>query len=318
MNEHCAKKDAKCKKCKKSFEICQAGYHGLAEHEPEGWRICFLPCNCGFDYYPDKARAAKPLQAHEYRPDHPGYRALEQTDDTELEHYLNFTEQPGEGSTISEYYSHVDGPSAPPASGPTYVELSVSGGLFGFYDEQNKERWTNESDWRLATILYQEVEVPCFQFDDYDGTSYFTWKLGTRQPKVSTKALGKQTGRASSSRKGGSSTSHQRTLSEESDDPLQWDNKRYEEETITSKMAELGVGEASSSRQGEDNQGKSAKFVRVSARLTKKGKVRFTLASKEEYETKRENWVATEGGYVFDSKPAGCVFFAKEIKPAKK
>lgn len=39
-----------------------------------GWRICWLPCSCGEEYYPDKARATRPLASHEYRPGHAGFR----------------------------------------------------------------------------------------------------------------------------------------------------------------------------------------------------------------------------------------------------
>jgi hypothetical protein len=66
--------DSKCKKCKKLFEICQVATH-------RGWRICFIPCKCGAQYYPDKARAAVPLASHEYQPNHPGYRALTPDED---------------------------------------------------------------------------------------------------------------------------------------------------------------------------------------------------------------------------------------------
>ncbi|APA15906.1 hypothetical protein sscle_15g106760 [Sclerotinia sclerotiorum 1980 UF-70] len=53
--------ESQCKKCKKVFEICQ-----VLEHE--GWRICFIPCYCGEQYYPEKARATFPLASHEYKP----------------------------------------------------------------------------------------------------------------------------------------------------------------------------------------------------------------------------------------------------------
>ena len=69
LDGHAHARDSKCKKCKKLFEICQVATH-------RGWRICFIPCRCGEQYYPDKARAAVPLASHEYQPDHPGYRAL--------------------------------------------------------------------------------------------------------------------------------------------------------------------------------------------------------------------------------------------------
>ncbi|KAK5632461.1 hypothetical protein RRF57_008175 [Xylaria bambusicola] len=76
MNEHAASKESKCKKCKQCFDICQCGYHGIEGEDPGGWRICYIPCNCGKKYYPDKAKAARDLQPHEYRPEHDGYRPL--------------------------------------------------------------------------------------------------------------------------------------------------------------------------------------------------------------------------------------------------
>lgn len=69
MNEHARVVDSKCTKCNKAFVSCQSRGH-------QGWRLCFIPCSCGAEYYPDKARAAVPLASHEYRKDHAGYRAL--------------------------------------------------------------------------------------------------------------------------------------------------------------------------------------------------------------------------------------------------
>jgi len=74
LDGHAHARDSKCKKCKKIFDICQVLTH-------RGWRICFIPCSCGKEYYPDKARAAVPLASHEYDPSHPGYRALTPDDD---------------------------------------------------------------------------------------------------------------------------------------------------------------------------------------------------------------------------------------------
>jgi hypothetical protein len=71
-NEHARQRESKCKKCKKGFEICQAGVH----FRSLGWKLCFIPCGCGKKYYPDKAKSAVPLEPHEYVPDHPGYRPL--------------------------------------------------------------------------------------------------------------------------------------------------------------------------------------------------------------------------------------------------
>ncbi|KAK5627330.1 hypothetical protein RRF57_003045 [Xylaria bambusicola] len=59
------------------FEICQAQVHGGVVG---GWRICFQPCACGKEYFPDKAKAAQPLLPHEYLSDHPAYRTEEDVD----------------------------------------------------------------------------------------------------------------------------------------------------------------------------------------------------------------------------------------------
>ncbi|KAH6628119.1 hypothetical protein F5144DRAFT_296976 [Chaetomium tenue] len=79
MGKHAKKRDSKCQKCKKTFDICQVGFHGsVSGGQPVdtavGWRICWVPCSCGEQYYPDKARAARPLASHEYKPEHPGFR----------------------------------------------------------------------------------------------------------------------------------------------------------------------------------------------------------------------------------------------------
>ncbi|KAH7302996.1 hypothetical protein B0I35DRAFT_447498 [Stachybotrys elegans] len=66
MNEHAREEDSNCKKCKKLFSICQAGRHG-PRGDRRGWRICDIPCSCGSKYYPDKAKAAKPLAADEHK-----------------------------------------------------------------------------------------------------------------------------------------------------------------------------------------------------------------------------------------------------------
>ncbi|KAH9204585.1 hypothetical protein DL95DRAFT_418146 [Leptodontidium sp. 2 PMI_412] len=72
MNEHARVRESKCKKCKKAFEICKAHIYG----SDGGWRICFIPCSCGKEYYPDKAKAAVPLAPHEYKREHQGFRPL--------------------------------------------------------------------------------------------------------------------------------------------------------------------------------------------------------------------------------------------------
>lgn len=43
-----------------------------------GWRICYRPCSCGTQYYPDHALGATELQPWEYKIDHEGYRPVEE------------------------------------------------------------------------------------------------------------------------------------------------------------------------------------------------------------------------------------------------
>jgi hypothetical protein len=76
LNEHAHPRDSKCKKCKKIFEICQVSING--DGTQKAWRLCFIPCSCGKTHYPAKARAAVPLADHEHKPEHPGYRALDE------------------------------------------------------------------------------------------------------------------------------------------------------------------------------------------------------------------------------------------------
>ncbi|CAM6004407.1 unnamed protein product [Sphagnum balticum] len=85
LNEHAHPRDSKCKKCKKVFEICQVSIHG--DGSQRAWRLCFIPCLCGKTHYPDKARAAVPLADHEYKPEHPGYRALDEEEYEEATSY---------------------------------------------------------------------------------------------------------------------------------------------------------------------------------------------------------------------------------------
>ncbi|CZR64873.1 uncharacterized protein PAC_14773 [Phialocephala subalpina] len=73
MDGHAKLRDTKCKKCKKSFEVCQAGIHG---NDGIGWRICFVPCSCGEKYFPLSLTKRHELAGHEYLPTHPGYRPL--------------------------------------------------------------------------------------------------------------------------------------------------------------------------------------------------------------------------------------------------
>ncbi|KAK0103666.1 hypothetical protein ONS95_005677 [Cadophora gregata] len=94
MNEHARKRDSKCTKCGKFFEICQTSLHG--DGSSRAWRLCFIPCYCGREFYPDRAQAAIPLADHEYKPDHPAYRALDDEYEDEDEDQIHEDHAGGE------------------------------------------------------------------------------------------------------------------------------------------------------------------------------------------------------------------------------
>ncbi|KAB5572224.1 hypothetical protein GE09DRAFT_1216810 [Coniochaeta sp. 2T2.1] len=113
MSGHTAAKYSKCGRCGQRVVVCQAGSHGCMHPEVDasGWRICYVPCYCGNDYYPDTAKAATPLQPWEYKSDHPAYRPVEDCFDVEdgsieLSHVMNeedgpydHYQEPGESSS---------------------------------------------------------------------------------------------------------------------------------------------------------------------------------------------------------------------------
>lgn len=306
MNEHTRASDSKCKKCKKRFYVCQATIHANSA----GWRVCWVPCGCGQKYYPSTAKAARPLNSSEYASTHPQYESPDYTD---------YDVDTSQESIVA---SLATATSTAPASEPTYVSLFRSNDNFGFYGHNEEPIWTRQSDWFATTKWYEGAYAPCFQFDDEStGLSYFTWSLDVAEPSKSnrSKSHGKKPAHASTS-KGASSRSHRHTHSAESIDPLQWDPERLEAETLTSGMAGLSVGEGSSRQLGDDLD-QPPKVVPVFAQPSEKhkGMVQFKPTSGgKKQNTPKENFVKTEGGYVFDSRAEGCIFFAKEIKPAKK
>jgi predicted RNA-binding Zn-ribbon protein involved in translation (DUF1610 family) len=114
MSGHTAAKHSKCGKCGKRVVVCQTGSHGLVHMEgvdATGWRICYVPCYCGEDYYPDTARAAIQLQPWEYKSDHTAYRPVEdfldgEDDSVEIsgvideeEGAYDYYQEPGESSS---------------------------------------------------------------------------------------------------------------------------------------------------------------------------------------------------------------------------
>ncbi|RMJ01511.1 hypothetical protein CDV36_015744 [Fusarium kuroshium] len=305
LNEHAKTTESKCKKCKRGFDICQAGYHGYDRAGPLGWRICKVPCGCGERYYPDKAREARPLQPHEYVTSHPGYRPLEGFADS------------------SSYVADTTDPGTTPAYEPTYVDLSVNGDWLEFNNLNGELISTTREHWQATTILYQGVPTPCFQLDDGTGYSYYTWSLDVDDAQEATelypseRSLGKQPEQAPSS------FSHRRTFSEESEDPLQWSEERFEAETrgLNSEMARLAVSGESSQQAEKSLAPTGGEHEPVSARMNRKGMVEFTVKSGEkkgeEGKSSRGKWKPEGQGFIY-RRSDGRTFYAKEIKPAKK
>ncbi|KAK6841032.1 hypothetical protein PG989_005626 [Apiospora arundinis] len=77
-NEHASLKDSKCKKCGKFWQICQSLIFAQ-------WRICFQPCHCDKQQWPDKAKAAIPLQPDEYAASHGAEGKQDEYDDDDDE-----------------------------------------------------------------------------------------------------------------------------------------------------------------------------------------------------------------------------------------
>lgn len=277
MNVHTSPRFSKCEKCKKRFHVCQAGVH----EEGGGWRRCDVPCGCGSRYYPSTAQEAYPLAPTEYASTHPQY------------------ESPPEEETS-----------------PTYVNLIRNGEYLQFYDHENELVSTVRGHWQQTSVLYEGENVEAWQMVDDTGYSYFTWTLDVEDARgagatQSERSLGKQAAHVHES-----SSSHRRTPSAESIDPLQWSDEQFEANTLTPAMARLAVG-GSSSHQAQDLGPRER--VLGSARLSSKGTVVFKPeGGGEKVNSLRKSWVKVKGGFVFESKLHDCTYFTKEIKPAKK
>jgi hypothetical protein len=109
MEEHQKLQFTKCQKCRKSFEVCQAGIHG---DDGFGRRICYVPCSCGEKYYPLGLSRAHELARHEYQRNHAAYRPL--TPDVEDEPSLD---------EVTESFDNMGiGPSSPSGGGHVRVD----------------------------------------------------------------------------------------------------------------------------------------------------------------------------------------------------
>lgn len=301
LDGHRAAKRSKCRQCKERILICQAGGHTSGP----GWKICHVPCQCGPEYYPTEE--ARPLTQADYASTHPEYVAPDEEEDY----------------TDTTHFSATASASATSEVEPAYVDLFQNGDEFGFYDCNSEVIWTRESDWQESTTLYNGEQVPCLRL--YDGTTnmwYFTWTLeiGDSQAAAESrkeKASSSHGAQAANTEKG-QSDPHRRTDSHESIDPLQWDQARIDEETMTAEMANLQVGESSRGTAPSDQRGGK---VAVSARYMGKNKISFKPKSGDlegqKLVSRRKDWVKEGSGYKLASQTHGCVFVAKEIKPEK-
>ncbi|KAL6406412.1 hypothetical protein AUP68_09206 [Ilyonectria robusta] len=217
MNEHAKSSESKCKKCKKVFDICQVPYHGLGSENSGGWRICYVPCACGNRYYSDKARAARPLEPHEYIPGHPGYRPIEQeatehadmTGDEDLSTYTASTDTTRDYTAQSQSYGmfteHDSNPSvlaaSPPDAGPSNVghRRTVSNSTDPLHWDE--ERFREETSMAsLAQQLDQaQLDDNEVQQDDnlIDGTeSTFVAEFTLKKDQIQFKNVNGQKSRA--------------------------------------------------------------------------------------------------------------------------
>jgi hypothetical protein len=223
----------------------------------------------------------------------------------------------------SSYVADTTDPGTTPAYEPTYVDLSVNGDWLEFNNLNGELISTTREHWQATTILYQGVPTPCFQLDDGTGYSYYTWSLDVDDAQEATelypseRSLGKQPEQAPSS------FSHRRTFSEESEDPLQWSQERFEAETrgLNSKMARLAVSGESSQQAEKSLAPTGGEHEPVSAHMNRKGMVEFTVKSGEkkgeEGKSSRGKWKPEGQGFIY-RRSDGRTFYAKEIKPAKK
>jgi hypothetical protein len=124
LNEHARERDSKCKKCKKIFEICQTGLHGI--EKSGAWKLCFIPCSCGKDYWPDLAKAAKPLEPHEYKIGHPGYRPLLYPEDEDGDDATHDDSQTDAGETEDSFTTPHKSSSSAAQSGRSRVDSAGS------------------------------------------------------------------------------------------------------------------------------------------------------------------------------------------------
>ncbi|KAM0362987.1 hypothetical protein ACHAPK_011299 [Fusarium culmorum] len=301
LSVHAKKSEARYKKCKKSFEICQALYHGEGAEDSSGWRICLIPCDCGKTYYPDKAKAARPLERHEYISSHPAYKALELADEypevTETSyqdeatgasyqlqvfkvvgHEFRYKDRHGRDrkepmqNLIHEYEF---------CNGQYHPVVRIKDGIDSYWTWTSDLPAATEATYRHQRTLSEESEDPLQQSDRYLGKQPdTTWNTSIR---------------------------HQRTLSEESADPLQQTQYQLEQQ-----IANIDISGESSQQAGP---------IKVSVRKVGKGTVECKSKERkgEVFNTREDEWKPQGKGKGFLYVGSdGRRFFADEIKKKKK
>lgn len=280
MNEHTKKALSKCKKCKARFLICQAAWHDKGS----GWRLCEVPCACGRKYYPSTAKGARPLHESEFGENHPQFKApcdADESGDQSNDYTTEFSSSYGQTADYN-YDEQV-----PVSRDAFHQDYQSFGG-------DSQTQWTNTQQWEQGPVASDEAYVETTQRAEGPRDH---WTLeqsqGSHQATTTT---------------AGPSTSHRRTSSADSEDPLQWDTQRYEEETMTEAMANLDVHEHDV----------ELPIAKISAYYTTSGKVRFDTPSGTQVDTSRDDWVKTDEGYKWKSTRYGYVFFTSKISDQKR
>ncbi|PVH69798.1 hypothetical protein DL98DRAFT_623239 [Cadophora sp. DSE1049] len=138
IEQHQKLKFTKCTKCRKSFEVCQAGIHG---NDGVGWRICYIPYSCGEKHFPLGLNRAHELAPHEYQTNHVAYKPLTPNVDEVIEELgVDDVQESFDNMTIGE-----PGPSSSSASRHNKVDSGSSDELADVHVER-WSKWIWEED----------------------------------------------------------------------------------------------------------------------------------------------------------------------------
>lgn len=236
LDQHTKAKSSKCKKCRKRFLICQCGLHG---HERDdrvnsaGWRICYRPCSCGKQYYPDTASAATELEPWEYILDHEAYRPVDDffEDDTtqqlldpsvlELQvdgqvegHYFETHEVYDEvvqdelGDLTAQFRQFaIQDDAAGPSNEPVYVDTYLRKGKHVYFTHGDVEYKTSKNEWEWHQRAGESGKVVYHCEYQRGGTVFWTYELPGAEPdedyvETGGKGKGREKGKAKAKGKG--------------------------------------------------------------------------------------------------------------------